>query len=76
MPNPTSSFTLNFFFQIQPNPVKTGGGGCDSMTVQSGHTVLNVALGDASVRSFSASLDHNTWAALMLPNDGQPVQLD
>jgi hypothetical protein len=75
-PNPTSSFALNFYFQIRPDPVHAGAGGCDSMTVQSGHDSLNIALGDGSVRSVTKSLDPNTWAALLLPTDGTAITLD
>ena len=74
--NPTSNLGLNFFFQVRPDPIRTGATGCDSLTVQTGHTTLCAAMGDASVRSFSASLNHNTWALLMLPNDGQAVTVD
>jgi prepilin-type N-terminal cleavage/methylation domain-containing protein len=72
MPN----FDLNFFFQVRPSPVVSGAGGCNPLTVQTGHSAINVAMGDASVRSFSASLNTNTWALMMLPNDGQAVNLD
>lgn len=76
MANPTSNLTLNFFFQVRPDPIRSGATGCDSLTVQTGHDTLCAAMGDASVRSFSASLDRNVWALLMLPSDGRPVNLD
>ena len=45
------------------------------MTAQSGHTALNVALADGSVRGIaSASLD--TWRRDLLPNDGETMDSD
>ena len=76
VPNPTSSLTLNFFFQIRPDPVRSGATGCDSLTVQTGHDTIHIAMGDASVRSFSPTFNRDMWALLMLPADGQPVTLD
>ncbi|MCE9530812.1 MAG: DUF1559 domain-containing protein [Planctomycetes bacterium] len=75
IPNPTAS--INFFFQIRPKPKALGGCTaadricCSSMTVQSGHSALNVVMGDGSVRSISPNLDPNTWRQLMLPSDGE-----
>lgn len=74
LPNPTSG--LNFFFQIRPDPVKSGATGCSSLTVQTGHDSMIVAMGDASVRTFSASFAPAMWANLMLPNDGNAVSFD
>ncbi len=71
MPN----FDLNFYFQIQPSPVRSGANGCDPLTVQTGHSALNIAMGDASVRSFSPDVNPTTWAQMMLPADGQVVNL-
>ncbi len=74
LPNPQGTF--NDFFQIRPDPVRTGTTGCDSLTVQSGHDMLHVAMGDGSVRSFSSSFDLTAWANLMLPTDGNAVNFD
>jgi prepilin-type processing-associated H-X9-DG protein len=76
VPNPVIASDLNFFFQIRPSPILSGVNGCDSNTVQTGHSALNVAMADGSVRSFDGSTDPNVWALLMLPNDGQAVNLD
>lgn len=72
-PNPSLSAPLVFMFQIRPDPIQSGAIGCDSLTVQTGHDALNIAMGDCSVRSFSSSMDRMTWAALMLPSDGAVV---
>jgi len=69
-PNPSQSPALNFHFQIKPHPTATGAQGCNSLTVQSPHSTLNVALGDGSVRSFSENMAQSVWLALMLPRDG------
>jgi prepilin-type N-terminal cleavage/methylation domain-containing protein len=70
-PNPLADFELNFYFQIQPTASK-----CDSLTVQTGHNMLNVAMGDGSVRAVAQGFAPNTWAALLLPNDGTVVSID
>lgn len=70
-PNPLANFELNFYFQIQPTPSK-----CDSLTVQTGHSLLNVAMGDGSVHAVAQGFDPNAWAALLLPTDGTPVSID
>ena len=75
-PNPSLAPALNMYFQVRPDPVHAGIGGCDSLTAQSGHDVLNVALGDGSVRSVTTGLDRDMWSALMLPTDGGNVNLD
>ncbi len=44
---------------------------------QSPHSnVMNVALGDASVRSVNASMDPLTWQYAILPDDGMPMPGD
>ena len=75
-PNPSLDLPLIFNFQIRPSTTATGAGGCDNLTVQTGHDTLQIAMGDGSVRSVSASLDPNTWAYLLLPADGNPASLD
>jgi len=40
------------------------------MTVQSGHSGLNVALADGSVRVVNVGISPETWRGVMLPNDG------
>jgi len=74
-PNPSLDPALNFFFQIKPHPTATGDTGCNSLTVQTPHQTLNIALGDGSVRTISQNTSPDTWLALMLPRDGLPVGL-
>jgi hypothetical protein len=76
LPNPRSDLTLNFFFQVRPDPVRPGANGCTSLTVQTGHDHIQIAMGDGSVRSFGRGFDRNAWALMMLPNDGQAVSFD
>ncbi len=76
VPNPDPNLGLNFFFQIRPNPNASGANGCNSLTVQSGHTVLNIAMGDGSVRTVSSSMDRAVWMYSMLPYDGVAVIIE
>jgi len=74
-PNPSYSPDVNFSFQVKPvpQPVKTCPKGvdcCNVMTVQSGHSGLNVALADGSVRVVNVGISPETWRGVMLPNDG------
>jgi prepilin-type processing-associated H-X9-DG protein len=80
-PNPTYNPDINFGFQIRPLPKSqtacpTGFDCCNVMTVQTGHTALNVAMADGSVRSVFSDVSLDTWAAVMLPKDGQVVGTD
>jgi prepilin-type N-terminal cleavage/methylation domain-containing protein len=56
-------------FQVQPNWLT----GCDAKVAQSPHSVMNVGLGDGSVRAVSRELDPAIWAAVCDPRDGVPV---
>jgi hypothetical protein len=60
-------------FQIQPNWEST----CDIGRAQSAHTaVMNVVLGDGSVRPVSGSMSPTTWAYACDPRDGNPLPSD
>jgi hypothetical protein len=79
--NPAGLPELLFMFQVKPlpKPVTTcpaGADCCDTMTVQSGHNVLNVAMGDGSVRSLALGVSRETWRRLLLPRDGEPLGHD
>jgi hypothetical protein len=68
-------------FQIRPLPravgsCPAGADCCNSLTAQTGHTTMNVALGDGSVRTFKAGMDPAMWRRALLPRDGDPVVLD
>jgi prepilin-type N-terminal cleavage/methylation domain-containing protein len=76
MPNPTLTPPFNFLFQIQPNPRATGTQGCNSLTVQTGHQALNIALADGSVRGVDAAITEATWMGAMLPRDEQILGSD
>ena len=54
-------------FQDRPLPKD-----CDNWRAQSGHTgVMNVCLGDGSVRMVSPAVSQTTWTFALLPRDGQ-----
>ena len=56
-------------FQVQPLPLLTQ---CDFTRAQSGHSgVMNVCLGDGSVRSLSAGMDPTTWWFACTPSGGE-----
>lgn len=75
-PNPTQNPDLNFYFQIKPSVVASGGNGCNSLTAQTSHAAINVAMGDGTVRSFTSSCSLNNWLGMMLPADGMTVNLN
>jgi prepilin-type N-terminal cleavage/methylation domain-containing protein len=54
-------------FQIRPCD-GTGADCCINIRVQSGHSVLNAAMGDGSVRGL-AMMTPTTWAAILRPTD-------
>ena len=61
-------------FQSQPDYLNANGAWSGG---QSGHTsVMNVALGDGSVRAVSATLSQATWAKACDPRDGVPLGSD
>jgi prepilin-type N-terminal cleavage/methylation domain-containing protein len=62
-------------FQVQPNPFTGPNSVCDGARASTSHQVMQVVLGDASVRSLSASIDGTTWWRLMTPCDGNVVTL-
>jgi prepilin-type N-terminal cleavage/methylation domain-containing protein len=80
-PNPSANPPLVFMYQIKPLPLApgscpAGADCCDSLTAQSGHSSLNVALADGSVRTLSAGMSPDTWRQVMLPRDGEAIGSD
>ncbi|WP_231756451.1 DUF1559 family PulG-like putative transporter [Lignipirellula cremea] len=69
-PNPIINPQLVFPLQVRPHPTQTGASGCSSLTAQTRHSAMNVAFGDGSVQSISASVATDIWMRLMLPDDG------
>ncbi|MBA4063150.1 MAG: hypothetical protein C0501_05450 [Isosphaera sp.] len=68
---------VTFMFQVRPlakapNQCPAGADCCNSLTVQTGHNALNIALGDGSVRSLQAGMNPEAWRRLMMPRDGLP----
>jgi prepilin-type N-terminal cleavage/methylation domain-containing protein len=61
-------------FQITPNPYQSA---CDPSRASSSHTaVMNVSLGDGSVRTLSQGLSGNTWWFACTPNGGEVLGND
>ena len=60
-------------FQIQPMPFLGANSKCDGARTSTGHAVMQVVMGDASVRTFSNSMSGQTWWDLCLPMDGRPT---
>jgi prepilin-type N-terminal cleavage/methylation domain-containing protein len=65
-------------FQVRPRTLAVadcpiGEDCCNNWAAQAGHSVMNVALADGSVRSVGPGVSAQTWARLMKPRDGQPV---
>ena len=69
----------NSKFQVQPrNPIATSGNGgqCDRRLASTPHVVMQVALGDGSVRSIRSSITPQTWAAALTPAGGEVLGSD
>jgi hypothetical protein len=72
--NPNAGYGSKAMFQLQPNPYQTV---CDYGRASSGHTaVMQVALGDGSVRGLTGSVSPYTWWLAHCPIDGQPMPSD
>jgi prepilin-type N-terminal cleavage/methylation domain-containing protein len=70
---PNGVITPAFTPQIMPNFTVN----CDPTRPSSGHSsVINVALGDGSVRSLTGSISAMTWLLANVPNDGQALGSD
>jgi len=60
-------------FQIAPNPYQTA---CDTAVAQTSHTVMNVALGDGSVRNLAGTLSATTWWYACTPSGSETLGTD
>jgi prepilin-type N-terminal cleavage/methylation domain-containing protein len=58
-------------FQVNATPPS-----CDIYIVQSVHSVMQVALGDGSIRSCAAGMSRKTWIDACTPNDGNTLGSD
>jgi prepilin-type N-terminal cleavage/methylation domain-containing protein len=64
----------NSKFLVKPDkPTATSGNGgkCDRRLASTPHSVMQVALGDGSVRALSASISPTTWAAALTPGGAE-----
>jgi hypothetical protein len=55
-------------FQVQPNPAS-----CNPCLPATGHTAMNVSMGDGSVRSLRADIEPALWWSLVTPAGGETV---
>ena len=81
LPNPGDTPNIVIRLQIKPIPkpfssCPAGKECCNSLTVQSGHSSLTVAMADGSVKSVSDRVSTTTWGYLMMPRDGQTIDAD
>jgi prepilin-type N-terminal cleavage/methylation domain-containing protein len=73
-PGQLGGYTQSPPFLIQPAPYATN---CDSRLASSGHTaVMQVGLGDGSVRGVSSSVSSTTWWSAVTPNSGEVLGSD
>jgi prepilin-type N-terminal cleavage/methylation domain-containing protein len=73
-PGQLGGYTQSPPFQIQPSPYSTN---CDNRLPSSGHTaVMQVGLGDGSVRGVSSSVSATTWWSAVTPNGGEVLGSD
>jgi prepilin-type N-terminal cleavage/methylation domain-containing protein len=58
-------------FQVRPTPFLGANSQCDGARASTSHQVMQVVLGDGSVRSLAASIDAQLWWDLCTPQDGK-----
>jgi prepilin-type N-terminal cleavage/methylation domain-containing protein len=61
-------------FQVKPSPYKNPKGNCDPARAATPHEAMQVAYGDASVRSLTPGIDATTWWALCTPAGGEVIR--
>jgi prepilin-type N-terminal cleavage/methylation domain-containing protein len=69
----------NSKFQVQPKNFlarAAQGGQCERRLASTPHTVMQVGLADGSVRSISAGISVDTWAAALTPAGGEVLGSD
>jgi prepilin-type N-terminal cleavage/methylation domain-containing protein len=62
-------------FQVKPLPFSGSNSRCDGARASTGHDVMQVVMGDGSVRALNGSTDGITWWRLLTPMDGNVVNL-
>jgi len=73
-PGQLGGYTQSPPFQIQPLPYTSN---CDSRLPSTGHTaVIQVGMGDGSVRGVSGGTSPNTWWSAVTPNGGEVLGSD
>jgi prepilin-type N-terminal cleavage/methylation domain-containing protein len=65
----------NSRFQVKPFPFTGSASRCDGARASTPHDVMNVALGDGSVRVLGGDISGNVWWALCTPAGGEVVNL-
>lgn len=72
-----NGYPNTWMFQVRPLPREVrncpaGGECCNRWVAQTGHSVMNVALADGSVRTVARGIQNDTWRRAMQPRDGDP----
>jgi len=62
-------------FQVRPTPFLGANSQCDGARASTPHQVMQVCLGDGSVRSLGGDIDPNLWWNLCTPADGQTANI-
>jgi prepilin-type N-terminal cleavage/methylation domain-containing protein len=63
-------------FLVQPPRFLSRPGPCDKKLASTPHVVMNVALGDGSVRGVTSGVSPNTWYAALTPAGGETLGSD
>jgi prepilin-type N-terminal cleavage/methylation domain-containing protein len=61
----------NSRFQVKPTPFTGSTSKCDGARASTPHDVMNVAMGDGSVKTLSAATSGNVWWAMVTPMGGE-----
>ncbi len=69
IPDPANGNVLSWKIP-QTTPTVGTGGTCDPLTVNSGHDVVQVTMGDGSVRGVSSAVSMRSWNAVLTPSGG------
>jgi prepilin-type N-terminal cleavage/methylation domain-containing protein len=70
-----------YLFQVRPLPrnvarCPAGQVCCDNWRAQTGHSAMNVALADGSVRTLDVGISQDTWDNALYPRDGNTLGSD
>jgi len=63
-------------FLVKPVPFSSNPGPCNCLLASTPHEVMNVGLGDGSVRTLSRGISPTTWASALTPAGGEVLGSD